>query len=360
MARPTDKQNGSDGPLLQQAIPLLIDWYSRHKKSMPWREDPTPYHVWISEIMLQQTRIEAAIPYYLRFIRELPDIPALAAVEEERLLKLWEGLGYYSRARNLKKAALLLTERYGGALPRTPEELQKLPGIGAYTAGAIASIAFGERTPAVDGNVMRVYARLCAMEEDVMKENTRRAVTASLAEVYPAGREAGLLTEALMELGEVVCIPNGAPLCDRCPVAEICRARRAGKQEELPLRSPPKARRIEERTILLLEQDGAYAVRRRPDHGLLAGLWEFPALEGYAREEEIFDYAVKQGCCPEALKAGPEALHVFTHVEWHMKGTFLTCRSRSPLFEWKTPLQILADCPMPKAFHVYLNAIKKR
>lgn len=360
MARPTEKKIGSDGPLLQKAIPLLIDWYRRHKKSMPWREDPTPYHVWISEIMLQQTRIEAAIPYYLRFIRELPDIPALAAVEEERLLKLWEGLGYYSRARNLKKAALLLTERYGGALPRTPEELQKLPGIGAYTAGAIASIAFGERAPAVDGNVMRVYARLCAMEEDVMKENTRRAVTASLAEVYPVGTEAGLLTEALMELGEVVCIPNGAPLCDRCPVAEICRARQAGKQEELPLRSPPKARRIEERTILLLEQDGAYAVRRRPDHGLLAGLWEFPALEGYAHEEEIFDYAARQGCCPGALEPGPDALHVFTHVEWHMKGVFLACRSRAPLFQWKTPAQLLADCPMPKAFHVYLNAIKKR
>ena len=210
---------------LSDAVSLILDWYSLSRRPLPWRQDPTPYHTWIAEIMLQQTRIEAVIPYYERFLRELPDVPALAAVSEDRLLKLWEGLGYYSRARNLKKAAMLLMEHYGGALPASAAELRKLPGIGDYTAGSISSISFGLPEPAVDGNVLRVMTRLFACADDIAAPATKRAVTELLRAHYPTGEAAALLTEGIMELGETVCLPNGAPFCDRCPLRGLCLAR---------------------------------------------------------------------------------------------------------------------------------------
>lgn len=345
--------------LLSRAIPPLIAWYRENKKSMPWREDPTPYHVWISEIMLQQTRIEAAIPYYLRFIRELPDVAALAAVEEERLLKLWEGLGYYSRARNLKKAALVLMETYGGVLPRRPEELKKLPGIGDYTAGAIASIAYHEPAPAVDGNVLRVYARLMAMEDDIMKDTTKKKVTAVLQQAYPTGEDAARLTEGLMELGERVCIPGGVPLCERCPLSILCAAHEKGLTENLPVRSAPKARRVEERTVFLLTHEGKYALCRRASRGLLAGLWEFPNAESFMADGEISDYLAKHGCSCLVRQDGPSGLHVFSHVEWHMRGVLIRCGEESEKFVWKSREEIFASYAIPTAFRVYLEYIRK-
>ena len=191
----------SDEKRLSQAVPALVEWYAAHKISMPWREDPTPYHVWISEIMLQQTRIEAAIPYYYRFLEALPDIPSLAAVEDDKLLKLWQGLGYYSRARNLKKAAVEILDRYDGRLPADAKALRGLPGIGDYTAGAIASIAYGLPEPAVDGNVLRVVMRLTACDDDILAPSTRKRVAEMLRAVYPSGADAAALT-ALPGVGQ--------------------------------------------------------------------------------------------------------------------------------------------------------------
>ena len=223
-------ENTANETLLRDAALRLVAWYRENKKDYPWRQEPTPYHVWISEIMLQQTRIEAALDYYTRFIKELPDVFALAAVEDDRLMKLWQGLGYYSRARNLKKAALTLVNDYGGVLPDDAKALQKLPGIGEYTAGAIASIAYHKPEPAVDGNVLRVLSRLLLSYDDIMLPATKKAMTAKLRSVYPCGEEASLLTEGIMELGEVVCIPNGEPRCAVCPVAEFCRAKEKGER----------------------------------------------------------------------------------------------------------------------------------
>ena len=225
----------TDLEVLKKALPLIREWYKSNPRPLPWRDSPSPYHVWVSEIMLQQTRIEAVIPYYERFLAEVPDIAALAALEEERLLKLWEGLGYYSRARNLQKAAVIVTEQYGGELPASAEELRKLPGIGDYTAGAIASIAFSLPEPAVDGNVLRVLTRLLADAEDISSPAVRKNFTSLLREFYPSGEDAGLLTQGLMELGELICLPSGEIRCADCPVRTLCRSGRDGKADLYPV-----------------------------------------------------------------------------------------------------------------------------
>ena len=256
---------------LPEALLLIRQWYAASRRLLPWREDPTPYHTWIAEIMLQQTRIEAVIPYYTRFLRELPDVASLAAVSEDRLLKLWEGLGYYSRARNLKKAALMIMERWNGVIPADAEELKKLPGIGDYTAGSIASIAFGLPEPAVDGNVMRVMTRLLACSDDISVPATKKSITVLLRAEYPSGEQAALLTEGIMELGETVCLPNAVPRCENCPIRGLCTAHQEGEELSYPVKSAGKARRIEEKTVFLLHCGSRFAIRRRPEGGLLAG-----------------------------------------------------------------------------------------
>jgi A/G-specific adenine glycosylase len=342
-----------DEALVSECAHRLINWCAAVRRPLPWRLSPTPYHVWISEIMLQQTRIEAVIPYYARFLEALPDIPALAAVEEDRLLKLWEGLGYYSRARNLQKAAKRVMEDFGGELPREAETLKSLPGIGDYTAGAIASIAYGEPEPAVDGNVLRVLTRLLARPDDVALPKTRADVAALLRRVYPRGEEAGLLTEGIMELGETVCLPNAAPRCPDCPLQTLCRACLRGETERYPVKSPPKVRRVEQRTVLLLQCAGRYAVRKREGKGLLAGLWEFPGLEGAYTEAEAAEAVRALGGEVLSVEACGEAKHIFTHVEWHMRGFRLKLASELPGLVWKTPAEILSDCPIPTALRVY-------
>ena len=334
---------------LAEAAARLIEWYAASRRPLPWREEPTPYHVWISEIMLQQTRIEAVIPYYERFLRELPDIASLAAVDENRLLKLWEGLGYYSRARNLRKAARQVMEQYGGELPRRAEELKKLAGIGDYTAGAIASIAYGEPEPAVDGNVLRVLSRLLAFDDDIMEQRTRREVSAKLRAVYPGGENAGLLTEGIMELGEIVCIPNGEAKCGLCPLRALCLARERDAVAHYPVKAPPRARRIEERTVLLLRCGECWAIRKREGKGLLAGLWEFPNVPGALTAEEAAAHV------PGALSCTPcgEAVHIFTHVEWHMRGYLLDCAAESPDFTWVSAEALREDYSLPTAFRFY-------
>ena len=339
-----------DEEIVQAAVPRLIAWYRANRRPLPWRREPTPYHVWISEIMLQQTRVEAALGYYARFLEALPDVRSLAEVEEDRLLKLWEGLGYYSRARNLKKAALQIMERYEGVLPRKAEELRALPGIGDYTAGAIASIAYGEAEPAVDGNVMRVLMRLLASSEDVMAPASRRYVTALLKAVYPSGEDAALLTEGIMELGETVCIPNGEAACLLCPLSGLCRAFEQGTVQAYPVRSRPRERRLERRTVLLLRCGERFALRRRPENGLLAGLWEFPNREGRCDAAAI-----------EALLATPllrceacgSARHVFSHVEWQMEGWLIECGEELPGYTWLDRETIRREYSIPTAFRFY-------
>ena len=335
----------------------LLSWYAKVKKPLPWRQSPTAYEVWISEIMLQQTRIEAAIPYYKRFVDALPDVRALASVDDESLMKLWEGLGYYSRARNLKKAAVKVMTEFGGELPRTARELGALEGIGPYTAGAIASIAFGEPSAAVDGNVLRVIMRLCACEADVMKQSTRVAVTVALEAIYPIGKDAGNFTQALMELGENVCIPNGAPKCAECPLATLCLAQKEGKQEFLPVKTPPKPRRIEDRTVLLLKCGNRYALARRAQKGLLAGLWEFPNTLGTLREAAAMEAARDLGAAPLSATPIGDAIHIFSHVEWHMSGYLVECDRLPSQLAHATPTEIREEYAIPKAFHAYLTKI---
>ena len=300
----------------------LLSWYRRQARELPWRENRDPYRIWVSEIMLQQTRVAAVIPYYQRWMAELPDVAALAAVEEEKLLKLWEGLGYYSRARNLKKAAGVIMEQHGGQFPRHYAELLKLPGIGEYTAGAIASIAFGERVSAVDGNVLRVAARNALLEGDIMDTRFRREMRQRMDQATPANRP-GDFNQALMDLGATVCLPGGAPLCDACPLAGFCAAHAAGREQSLPVKRKKAPRRLEEMTVFLLLHQGRVALRKRPDTGLLAGLWEFPHVPGALDEACAGAVLAFWGLRPLEWRQKIEAKHIFTHVEWHMTGYLL-------------------------------------
>ena len=291
--------------------PLLL-WYYENRRVLPWREEPEPYRVWISEIMLQQTRVEAVKPYFARFMEALPDVRALAQVEEETLLKLWEGLGYYNRARNLKKAAQICVEQYGGRLPASYEALLKLPGIGSYTAGAIASIAFQMAEPAVDGNVLRVISRLLESREDIGKQSVKKQMEKEIREIIPEKRP-GDFNQAMMELGATVCLPNGAPLCERCPAAPFCRAFQEGRTGELPVKAAKKARKVEVRTVYLLFCQGRVALRRRGPRGLLAGLWEYPN-----ELADGTDWPASWGLDTVPLERLGAGKHIFTHIEWHM------------------------------------------
>lgn len=305
--------------MLKTIVEPLIEWYERNQRVLPWRLKKNPYEIWVSEVMLQQTRVEAVKPYFERFIHTLPDVRALAEVPEDELLKLWEGLGYYNRVRNMQKAAKILCEKYGGKLPEDYAALRELPGIGSYTAGAIASIAYEIPVPAVDGNVLRVLARIRADDGDIMKQSVRSRVEKELLEVMPMGRS-GSFNQALMELGATVCIPNGMPLCEKCPVCQWCEAEKSGTIDRYPVKEKKGKRRIEKKTVFLIMDGRHAAVRKRPDQGLLAGLYEFPNVEGWMREEEALSYVEQKGLIPLYIRSLPEAKHIFSHVEWHMTG----------------------------------------
>ena len=299
------------------AAPLLR-WFHSEKRALPWREEPTPYRVWVSEIMLQQTRVEAVKPYFERFVAALPDVRALARADETTLMKLWEGLGYYSRARHLQSAARLICSDHGGEIPAHFDDLLALPGIGRYTAGAVASIAFGERRPAVDGNVLRVIMRLLACPADILKESTKRAVEEALIARLP--KNAGDFNQALMELGALICLPRGAARCPSCPLERLCLAKEANLQAELPQKTPPKRRRTEKLTIFLLAKNDKIALEKRPAQGLLAGLWGFPAMEGHLKKNEAAKTLQALGLIPAKLHALPAAQHIFSHITWQMVG----------------------------------------
>ncbi len=343
---------------LTTIIPPLLAWYRNHKRPLPWRDKPTPYHVWISEIMLQQTRIEAVIPYYHRFLSELPDIKALSEVDDDKLMKLWEGLGYYSRARNLKKAALQLMKEYNGALPEEASELRKLSGIGDYTAGAIASISFGKPEPAVDGNVLRVITRVLGCMQDITLPATKKMISEELRAVYPTDKDARDLTQGIMELGESLCIPNGEAKCALCPLHDHCIACKEALTDTIPVKTPKKARKREERTVLLLSCRGKYAIRRRPEAGLLAGLWEYPNFTGHATEEALSAWLTEQDITPISIHPVGNAVHIFTHVEWHMTGFAAECTEESPAFSWYPAKEIKEQFAIPIAFRAYTKQLE--
>ena len=299
-------------------IESLLNWYQHSARDLPWRRTNDGYAIWISEIMLQQTRVAAVIPYYARFLRELPDVNALARVEDDRLHKLWEGLGYYSRARNLKRAAIEIVSRFGGQMPRDYDALLSLPGIGEYTAGAIASLAFGERVPAVDGNVLRVYARLFGAERDIRDLAFKKEVRAFLLPLVPA-EYPGAFNAALMELGATVCLPNGVPKCGECPVREDCVAFRENRTAELPLFSAKKARKTERKTVFALSLGGGLIGYRRPESGLLAGLWQLPEAAGELSDAECAAWLGCHSINPVGELRFYERKHIFTHIEWHMR-----------------------------------------
>lgn len=340
---------------LPEIVEPLLAWYDANARDLPWRREVTPYRVWISEIMLQQTRVEAVKGYFARFIAALPSPAALAAVDERALLKLWEGLGYYSRARNLQKAAKVIVEEYGGELPASHEALLELPGVGPYTAGAVASIAFGLPEPAVDGNVLRVLSRLTADGGDIADPAVKRAAEDKVSAIIPAGR-AGKFNQALMELGATVCAPNGPPACGRCPLAGLCAAHARSNETDYPVKAAKKTRRVEERTVLLLVRDELLALRRRPAKGLLAGLWELPNVKGSLDASGAVEAARALGLAPLRVEPLGPAKHIFTHIEWHMTGYRVTVEEAQAGegLEWIDSRGLREDYPLPSAFAAYL------
>lgn len=332
----------------------LCAWYDAGHRELPWRQDTRPYPVWLSEIMLQQTRVEAVKGYYARFLRELPTIEALSRCPPDRLTKLWEGLGYYSRVRNLQKAAQVIQDTYGGRFPETFEAVRALPGIGDYTAGAICSICFGLPTPAVDGNVLRVLSRVMEDEAPITNQKTKNACREALVPVYQNGPR-GTLTQALMELGAVVCVPNGAPRCESCPLREICLANLHGTQDKFPVKEAKRPKREEHRTVFVLQCEDALAVRKRPGKGLLAGLWELPNVEGTLPAEQALAFAEEAGCAPFELQKSVERTHVFTHIIWKMRCYYLLCREKSPEFVWAGAERRRTDVALPTAFRMFVE-----
>ncbi len=337
-----------------EIVPYLLYWYERNARVLRWREEPKPYYVWVSEIMLQQTRVEAVKGYFDRFLAKIPDIASLAEAKEEELLKLWEGLGYYNRIRNMQKAAKIVVQEYGGELPAEYEAIKKLPGIGSYTAGAIASIAFAIPEPAVDGNVLRVLKRIAASFDDITKDKVKKELEEDLRRIMPKDRP-GDFNQSLMELGATVCLPNGKPLCEQCPVMHLCRAHHQKIELKLPVKSPKKERKIEERTVFVIQQQSGMpleiVLHKRPEKGLLAGMWEFPNLEGHLKKEEV------EILFPSAqIVRLPDGKHIFSHVEWRLwcyeiklSGGCLPKQMQQD-FEWFDVQKMKEQISIPSAF----------
>ena len=346
--------------LSQEFTTTLTRWFRENQRDLPWRADKEPYHVWVSEIMLQQTRVEAVREYYLRFMRELPTVSDLAAADEETLLKLWQGLGYYNRIRNMHKAASAIVGEMRGEFPETFEGIRGLCGIGDYTAGAIGSICFDLRVPAVDGNVLRVMSRILEDDSDIKAASTKKQMGAVLQALYPE-IDCGDFTQGLIELGALICVPNGQPKCDACPVADFCKAREHGTQMQYPVKREKKPRKAVKKAVFVLrcvDGDGVerYAVHKRPKSGLLAGLYEFPNVDVEAELSPDQAIAVTEdwGCVPMHLTRESAYKHIFTHVEWDMKGYYLDVHAMPSVFKWVTLEEMEEEVPLPSAFGYFL------
>lgn len=351
--------------------PLLL-WYNENRRDLPWRHTSDPYRIYVSEIMLQQTRVEAVRDAYIRFLDELPDISSLACVPDDQLMKLWEGLGYYRRARSMKRAAEMINERWGGVFPEREADILELPGVGKYTAGAIGSIAFGLAIPAVDGNVLRVMARMNESTENVLTEKFQRQLQDMLRSIMEStfqgqqrrgqGNPCGDFNQALFELGATVCIPRGEPECSRCPVKKYCEAYAHGTVSQYPVRIKKEKRRIEKRTVLVITDGTSVAIDKRPQNGLLAGLYEFPNVEGLITEGQMIAYARSFGFDPVRIKPLGEARHLFSHVEWDMTGYEILVASAHEYVQktliFVTPEELADTYAVPSAFDTYLRRYK--
>ncbi len=345
-----------NGDILHDLPGVLLPWFDKHKRDLPWRQNKLPYHVWLSEIMLQQTRVEAVKGYYARFLAVLPTISDLASADDELLHKLWEGLGYYSRVRNLKKAAQVIMDTYGGIFPTTHAEIRSLPGIGPYTAGAIASICYDLPTPAVDGNVLRVISRLCNDHSPIDIPSYKKDVEQQLAAIYP--QRAGDFTQALMELGATLCGPNRAPECKNCPCAHLCQAYTSGTALQLPIKSPKKAKKEDEKTVFILSCNGRYALQKRPDTGLLAGLWEFPNVAGNLDMNQGLEIVKDWRLQPQELLRQVQRQHIFTHIIWKMQGLYLEVAQTNNTFTWLTAEEIEQHTALPTAFRQFWEELQ--
>lgn len=339
----------------------LLQWFHKNARVLPWRSHPTPYNVWISEIMLQQTRVDTVVPYFVRFITELPDVSALSQVEEDKLLKLWQGLGYYNRALNLKKAAKILMETNQGQLPSEIKHLLELPGIGPYSAGAIASIAFGKAVPAVDGNVLRIMARILANREDINNTKNKKHMQEVMAQLV-SEKEPGSFNQAMMDLGATICLPNGEPKCSECPIRRHCQANKLGATSEIPVKIQKKVRSVEKKTVFVISSEGQFALKKRKPGGLLPNLWEFPNAEDYLTEKQARDFLSAMGIRVHDMVPIKQSKHVFSHLEWHMKGFFVTAtaddRVQSELI-WVTGTDIQRQYSIPTVFKAFMEYCKQ-
>ena len=336
---------------MKETVDLLLHWYYENKRSLPWRKDKDPYSVWISEIMLQQTRIEAVIEYYERFMKRIPTIKELSEIEEDELLKLWEGLGYYSRARNLKKASIKIMNEYHGVFPSTYSEILSLPGIGEYTAGAIASICFQLKEVAIDGNVMRVYSRVEGKDLDVSDLKVKKKIGEAIKKILP--HESGDYNQAIMELGEVICIPGGMPKCDSCPLQDMCIAHKKGIEMEIPRKITKKDKKEENYTVFLLKYKDLFALRKR-EEGLLNNMWEFPNKEGKISKkqiEELYHGIVEKGI---------SSTHIFTHKKWNLTSYFIEVKEMDSNYTWVSLEDIENDKAIPTAFKPFYEYLKKK
>lgn len=357
MEKETSRLSSGQHTLLQVSGPLL-EWYDRQARVLPWREQNTPYRVWVSEIMLQQTRVEAALPYFERFMEALPTIQDLADADPQLLLKLWEGLGYYNRVRNLQAAAQAVVKQWDGRLPDEYDALVSLPGIGDYTAGAIASIAYNRPIPAVDGNVLRVLSRLLASRADITQPSVKKEMRALAQAMIPEGR-AGDFNQALMELGAMICLPNGAPRCDQCPVYHLCMGSKQGIAHELPVKPPKKQRKSVPLTVLVLICKDKVLLRQRPKKGLLAGLWELPHMDGWVSQEEAIQWVRQRDGQVFRCDPLPKAQHIFSHLEWHMTAYKMACTSFScpKGYVWADRDELLGQFALPSAFQSYFKQL---
>ena len=340
--------------LLKKLPGALLDWYQENKRDLPWRKDTQPYHVWLSEIMLQQTRVEAVKGFYSRFLNAVPTITDLANCDDDVLHKLWEGLGYYSRVRNLKKAAQMVMERYGGEFPGEYAQVLELPGIGEYTPGAICSICFGQKTPAVDGNVMRVISRITDDTTPIDLPTYKKQVQRELAQVYP--ENTGDFTQALMELGATVCGPNRKPDCAHCPCRDFCLGNLHGTADALPVKLPNKGRRQEDMTVFVFSCDGKYAVEKRGKRGLLADLWQFPNVPGKLDVQQAVDTAADLGLQARQVILSLDKSHIFTHVQWNMRGFYMETAACTGDYQWLSAGEIEKNIALPTAFRQFWEA----
>ena len=341
---------------MEQMNLYLLNWYQQNKRDLPWRKDQNPYHVWISEIMLQQTRIEAVIGYYDRFIKRLPSIQDLAQINDDELLKLWEGLGYYTRARNLKKAAIMIMKEYDGIFPNTFEQIMSLPGIGEYTASAIGSICFSLKEVTIDGNVLRVYMRLQNCYDNVDDLKIRRKVRNELQKIMP--EEAGDFNQALMEFGETICLPNGIPKCSECPLKNFCKSYQNDTYLELPIKNKKKDKKEEKYTILLFYYKSQFVLEKRKESGLLQNLWQFPNIQGHLTKKQLENYLKENKIKFLKVKKSVSYTHIFTHKRWNMISYMVELDKNDYNMNWND-LKTLKEKAIPTAFMPFLKELKE-